>query len=658
VLVNKSLRVRILQLSDVDKQALCLGLDFRISPKRSEQLHINAEFENLYQQLYDVPVNSGDSSLLKAELVTTASSFGRSKIDNGPSCFLPCHKTALLKLRRNPDVMILRPDKGSGVVVMDRSDYVRKVRDILCDASKFKIDDRQVDASAKTSKEFACVLTVLKSRRFITEAERRSLSCTNVASPRLYALPKTHKPNVPVRPILSMTQTAYERVSKWLAEMLKPVEESFTGFCVKDSFSFVENIQDFDASSVSMVSFDVSSLFTNVPVHETVDIITNAVSENPDLCPLPPELLRELLLLCVSNVQFLFDGHFYRQIDGVAMGSPLGPLFANIFMGSIERKLKDDIEASCSKFYRYVDDTFAFVRNGHCFQRLLDLFNSAHSNLSFTHECESNGSLSFLDVSVHRRSDGTLSTKTYRKPTFSGVYLNFHSFVPMSYKSGLVRTLSYRALRICSPEFIDAELRAISNILKMNSYPQTFIDKHKTTSIQTKVPVDTVGKKAVFLTVPFYGDAAAIQLKKKLNNIFDRFVPAAKPVILHKTCKIPVASPKDPLPEPLTPSVIYSFKCSCGAAYIGRTSRSLAVRSREHVPKWLLEGRTGQAKSAITEHLQTCNFDPSCVFKSFSVVCRCRHDRLMRILEALFIKRDKPLLCRQKDHVIDLRLPW
>lgn len=455
-----------------------------------------------------------------------------------------------------------------------------------------------------------------------------------------------------------MTQTAYERVSKWLAEMLKPVEKCFSGFCVQDSFSFVESIQDFDASSFSMVSFDVCSLFTNVPVNETIEIIVNTVSDNPDLCPLPPDLLRDLLLLCVTNVQFLFNGQFYRQVDGVAMGSPLGPLFANIFMGSIEKRLNDDIEASCIKFYRYVDDTFALVRNNHCSDHLLSLFNSVHPHLSFTRECESNGSLPFLDVEIHRRSDGTLSTQIYRKPTFSGVYLNFHSFVPMSFKSGLVRTLSYRALRICSPEFVDDELRTISNILKMNSYPKAFIEKHKLTSIETKEPIATVEKKPVFLTVPFYGDAAAMQLKNKLNSIFSRFVYAAKPIILYKMCKIPVASPKDRLPKPLTSSVIYSFNCSCGAAYIGRTSRSLAVRSREHVPKWLLDGRTGKSNSAITDHLKTCNFDRTSVFSNFSIVCRCRHDRLLRILEALFIKRDQPLLCRQKDHVINLRLPW
>lgn len=192
----------------------------------------------------------------------------------------------------------------------------------------------------------------------------------------------------------------------------------------------------------------------------------------------------------------------------------------------------------------------------------------------------------------------------------------------------------------------------------INSYPEAFIEKHKVVALESKSPTLTVDKKQIFLTVPFYGDASALSLKKKLNDIFGRFVPAAQPVILYKTCKIPVASPKDRLLVPLTSPTIYAFNCSCGAAYIGRTSRSLAIRSREHVPKWLLEGRRGVSRSAITEHLQTCNFDPSSVFNNFRIICRCRHDRLMRILEALFIKRDCPILCRQKEHVANLCLPW
>ena len=94
-------------------------------------------------------------------------------------------------------------------------------------------------------------------------------------------------------------------------------------------------------------------------------------------------------------------------------------------MSSVERKLKADIEAHCVKYYRYVDDTSALVRNNYDPSHLLNILNSAHPHISFTHESESNKVLPFLDVQVLRRDDNSLCTKVYRKPTFSGVYLNF-----------------------------------------------------------------------------------------------------------------------------------------------------------------------------------------------------------------------------------------
>ncbi len=158
--------------------------------------------------------------------------------------------------------------------------------------------------------------------------------------------------------------------------------------------------------------------------------------------------------------------------------------------------------------------------------------------------------------------------------------------------------------------------------------------------------------------MPFYGDKASNLLSSRLKTLFHRFSPAAKPIVLFQTRKIPVSSPKDRLPVPLACPIVYSFLCSCGAAYIGRTARSLKTRSREHIPKWLLEGRSGRCNSAVTAHLQQCDFDPETIRDKFSIVCRCRHERIMRITEALFIQRDRPMLCRQKDHVINLRLPW
>jgi hypothetical protein len=500
-------------LSETEKQALCFGLDFAVPPQRAKQVEIDAEFENLFQQLnVFTPISNDDLASLRADLVKISKTYGRSQL--GQSCLLPCHIRALKQLKQNPDILLLRPDKGSGVIVMNTSSYLQKFDEILSDTSKFKIDVKQEDASNKVTTALSKLLKKLRSVGVISNEQYRRLMPQGAVPPRMYGLPKVHKDGVPIRPIVSMTRSAYEPLSKWLACALKPVEDVFTNRCVKDSFQFVDELRSLNVSNNVMASFDVTSLFTNVPVAETIDIIIDEVEKTPDLCSIPLNVLRELLLVCTSNVQFLFNGIFYRQIDGVAMGSHLGPMFANIFMGHLERKLADEIDKSCKCYFRFMDDTFCVVRNRSEVERLLNNFNSAHPNLSFTSEIECCDSLPFLDVRVHRRRDGSTAFSIFRKKTWTGVYTNFHSFVPLAYKRGVVRSLFLRALRLCSSEYIDEECDFIKNSLVRNAYPTHFINENKVISIEPKPLTATAEKKAIFLRVPFYGEKAATFVKK------------------------------------------------------------------------------------------------------------------------------------------------
>ena len=137
-----------------------------------------------------------------------------------------------------------------------------------------------------------------------------------------------------------------------------------------------------------MVSFDVRSLFTNVPIYETIDIILKKLFPNDTTLVngFDKQSFRKILELSVLDTHFIFDKKLYKQVDGMAMGSPLGPTFANIFMCTLEERFLDQCPASFKPvFYkRYVDDTFVLFRDRSHAQLFLDFINNFHSNIKFS----------------------------------------------------------------------------------------------------------------------------------------------------------------------------------------------------------------------------------------------------------------------------------
>ena len=195
---------------------------------------------------------------------------------------------------------------------------------------------------------------------------------------------------------------------------------------------------------------------------------SNLLFQNPDSQPCI------VLHSATSTVEFSFDNTIYRQIDGVAMGSPLGPALANIFVGCCEEKLLFSEISKPAVSFRYVDDTFVIFQNEKGSEEFLIRLSGLHFSLQFTFEKEKNDSLPFLDIHVEH-TKGSYETKVYRKPTFTGQYLRWESFTPMKRKASLVSTLVHRALKICSKSKLKEEINRIKEILLDNGYPEDFV---------------------------------------------------------------------------------------------------------------------------------------------------------------------------------------
>ena len=149
-----------------------------------------------------------------------------------------------------------------------------------------------------------------------------------------------------------------------------------------------------------MCSFDASSLFTNIPLEETIQICLDTLyrDEQTPKPALPGKLLKTLLVKATTEVEFSFDGVMYRQMDGMAMGSPLGPVLANIFMGFCEANIPDEC---WPLFYnRFVDDTLLVFDSEVDSVEFYHLLNVLHPAVRFTVEGEAGNRLPFMDVLV------------------------------------------------------------------------------------------------------------------------------------------------------------------------------------------------------------------------------------------------------------------
>ena len=302
---------------------------------------------------------------------------------------------------------------------------------------------------------------------------------------------------------------------------------------------------------------------------------------------MPTVLLKELLLLCTKNTNFTFNGKINRQIDGVAMGSPLGPILANILMSHLEKHGKLSAIINRTLFYkRYVDDTFVLCRNKNDAEQILADLNNVHPNIKFTMEAEANDEISFLDLRLKRLPNVSIKKTIYHRETWSGQYLNFNSYCPIQYKRGLVKTLAYRVRRLCPESVLDSELTKVKNTLIESGYPARFIDKHfkvdNTDSTNKELKAE---KKQVFLNLSYKGDNLLMLTSRRLRKLVAFTFPAARLMVVHHSKNMLIQSKLDKSSSTVISDCIYKFTCTCGSMYIGRTEGRLSDRINEHVLK-------------------------------------------------------------------------
>lgn len=528
------------------------------------------------------------------------------------------------------------------------------MENIINDTTKFRqLDEDPIKLTIQRENKFKTFLRSLKKDNIISNNVYQELFPTGTRAGILYGLPKIHKPDVPLRPILSSIGTLPYNIAKFLVPLLRPISSGV--HMVSDTFSFINELlcSNFPTDNLVMASFDIKSLFTNIPLDETIDIIVNRLFNNSThFQSFTRDQFTKLLRFSVKNCHFIFNGSLYEQIDGVAMGSPVGPLFANIFLSFHEKTWLNNCPLDFKPVYyrRYVDDCFLLFRSTEHIDLFLNYLNHQHHNIDFTSEVETNKTLSFLDINI-TRSNGSFNTSVYQKPTFTALFTNFHSFIPLTYKKGLISTLLNRYFKICSSfENFHVEIEKFRKIFNRNGYPtqlydkcvRVFLDKiYKPAPKSFNVP-----KKVMYFCLPFTG-LHSLQIRTQIQKLCS----SAYPHIDFRCAFRPIKRlshffpSKDRLPKGLRSRVVYSFTCRCcNVSYVGQTARHLHTRVSDHLGVSALTGKTSvnPSPSCILSHLSETGHTAS--IDDFRILSSGNSTSELLVKESLLIRKLNPLL--------------
>ena len=413
--------------------------------------------------------------------------------------------------------------KGTNVVILKRNDYTSKLSNILEDISKFK----RVNVEEETAlghlihmeEQTIRLLKRLEDQGEISEKERNGLYPSGSKPGGLNGLAKfikTLEDGIPsFCPIVSAIGTPTYNLAKFCDQLLKPLTN--IDYLTKDSSSFVEEVLDFDTSSF-MASFDIKSLSTNIPLRETLNLcLQNLYRNQARVKNLTKSSFYKLVKITMFESIFIFDGKFYEQCDGVTMGSTLGSALANVFIRNFESIWLENCPSLFKPivYRRFVDDKFLLFRSKDHVEKFRNCLNKQYKNIKVTSEIGENSSLSFLDIKISRENNKFV-TSVYCKPTFSGVFTNFESFIFLKVN------LLHRSFRLCSNyERFSREIETLKSILKRNSYPHNLVN-HCIKKFLNKLFVQrdlnfTIPKRELICVLPYLGKAS-LDLRTKLKE--------------------------------------------------------------------------------------------------------------------------------------------
>ena len=224
------------------------------------------------------------------------------------------------------------------MVIMDRQDYISKANNLLSQNTYKSI---QQDPTNTIKNKLITIPKRVKSQTGLSNQTYKAMYPTGCVPPKFYGLPKIHKLDTPLRPIVSSCGSVTYGMAKELAKILKPLVGK-SPHHINSTQDFVEQVRHITpVPEECLSSYDVSALFTSVPIDPALKIIKDLLVKDPTLKDRTVIDIDDIILLLefsLKNTYFSFQGQFFEQVEGVAMGCPVSPIVANLYMKFLEQK--------------------------------------------------------------------------------------------------------------------------------------------------------------------------------------------------------------------------------------------------------------------------------------------------------------------------------
>ena len=537
------------------------------------------------------------------------------KVDPVSAYFCTGYNETKRWLTQNKDICVTTSDKGNKTVIMNKDDYKDKMNAILSDTNTYEPIQR--DPTNKIKNNHNKLIKEVTSQGGLEKQVSSTLICQNGTLGRIYGKVKLHKQEKPVRPIISTIGTTYYKTSKYMSNIIRKILGNTTYDAI-DSFKLALELRQLEIpEGYILVSFDVVSMFTNIPTNLVVEIINERWAEIRTLTTLNKTQFCEILKSIFENCYFTYNNNFYKQKKGLPMGSPLSPALADLVLEKVLKTTMEIVGEGVLFLRRYVDDLLLIVEENQV-EMVLEQFNNFHPNIQFTMETELLDAINFLELNIRRNDVGSLDVTWYRKPTASLRYINFYSSHSFGQKINIIHMLAKRLRLFCGLETLIEQRKEVVEILLKNDYPRTiinhYLNKFMSEEMVTAEPVtdgvtgleqddqtnDDHETHVRYYKIPSV-KGVSTQLRRALETENTK-------IVFYHTFTVGglYSNMKDRIPIEKQSNVVYQLTCDCGAHYIGQTSQMLSKRIQQHQAslRRLTSGKLQIGEnSGVTQHM-------------------------------------------------------